>query len=230
MFNWFNCYLSGRHEFGVACEPGAIFLRCLHCGRRSCGLVARRESAARRARAVTRGDDVLGRHRCRDRTGARPRAAPSAAPYRNEASSLLPIARPAARLTLRARADHNTSVAVPRISKEDLKSSSSRPGLTRPHRRPAEISVRAQHHAPAGRDSLHRRSAPRCRATATIVVYDSDPERARELARRRRADPPGLPGGGAQRRHRRVARGETADRNQRTRRNRRPPEPGALKG
>ena len=37
MFTWFNCYLSGRHEFGVWCEPGAIFLRCLHCGRRSSG-------------------------------------------------------------------------------------------------------------------------------------------------------------------------------------------------
>ena len=37
MFDWFNCYLSGRHEFGVWCEPGAIFLRCLHCGRRSSG-------------------------------------------------------------------------------------------------------------------------------------------------------------------------------------------------
>ena len=37
MWNWFNCYLSGRHEFGVSCEPGAIFLRCAHCGRRSSG-------------------------------------------------------------------------------------------------------------------------------------------------------------------------------------------------
>jgi hypothetical protein len=37
MFNWLNCYLSGRHEFGVKCEPGAIFLYCLHCGRRSSG-------------------------------------------------------------------------------------------------------------------------------------------------------------------------------------------------
>jgi hypothetical protein len=37
MWNWFNCYLSGRHEYGVSCEPGAIFLRCSHCGRRSGG-------------------------------------------------------------------------------------------------------------------------------------------------------------------------------------------------
>jgi hypothetical protein len=37
MWNWFNCYLSGRHEYGMWCETGAIFLRCVHCGRRSCG-------------------------------------------------------------------------------------------------------------------------------------------------------------------------------------------------
>lgn len=37
MWNWFNCYLSGRHEYGVWCERGAIFLRCAHCGRRSTG-------------------------------------------------------------------------------------------------------------------------------------------------------------------------------------------------
>ena len=37
MFNWFNCYLSGRHDYGMWCEPGTIFLRCIHCGRRSSG-------------------------------------------------------------------------------------------------------------------------------------------------------------------------------------------------
>ncbi len=37
MWNWFNCYLSGRHDYGVWCEPGNIFLRCVHCGRRSAG-------------------------------------------------------------------------------------------------------------------------------------------------------------------------------------------------
>jgi hypothetical protein len=37
MWNWFNCYLSGRHEYGMWCEPGTIFLRCVHCGRRSPG-------------------------------------------------------------------------------------------------------------------------------------------------------------------------------------------------
>jgi hypothetical protein len=37
MWKWFNCYLSGRHDFGVSCESGVIFLRCMHCGKRSSG-------------------------------------------------------------------------------------------------------------------------------------------------------------------------------------------------
>jgi len=37
MWKWFNCYLSGRHNFGITCEPGEIFLKCSHCGRRSPG-------------------------------------------------------------------------------------------------------------------------------------------------------------------------------------------------
>jgi hypothetical protein len=39
MWKWFNCYLSGRHDFGMWCEPGAIFLRCIHCGKRSSGWI-----------------------------------------------------------------------------------------------------------------------------------------------------------------------------------------------
>ena len=37
MWNLLNCYLSGRHDYGMWCEPGAIFLRCVHCGKRSSG-------------------------------------------------------------------------------------------------------------------------------------------------------------------------------------------------
>lgn len=37
MWNLFSCYLSGRHDYGMWCEPGAIFLRCVHCGKRSSG-------------------------------------------------------------------------------------------------------------------------------------------------------------------------------------------------
>jgi hypothetical protein len=51
MWNWFKCYLSGRHEYGVACGHGAIFLRCVHCGRRSPGwsLEAKPTTAVARA-------------------------------------------------------------------------------------------------------------------------------------------------------------------------------------
>jgi hypothetical protein len=35
--NLLYCYLSGHHDFGVHCEPGEIFLRCIHCGKRSAG-------------------------------------------------------------------------------------------------------------------------------------------------------------------------------------------------
>ena len=37
MWTWINCYLSRRHDYGMWCEPGIIFLRCLHCGRRTTG-------------------------------------------------------------------------------------------------------------------------------------------------------------------------------------------------
>ena len=37
MWNWLNCYLSGRHDFGVTCASGSIYLRCIHCGKRSEG-------------------------------------------------------------------------------------------------------------------------------------------------------------------------------------------------
>ena len=49
MWNWFNCYLSGRHEYGVWCEPGTIFLRCMHCGRRSPGWAVGHEHATANA-------------------------------------------------------------------------------------------------------------------------------------------------------------------------------------
>jgi hypothetical protein len=37
MWNLIRCYLSGRHEFGVSCEPGGVFLKCVNCGKRSHG-------------------------------------------------------------------------------------------------------------------------------------------------------------------------------------------------
>jgi hypothetical protein len=46
MWDWFNCYLSGRHDYGKWCESGTVFLRCIHCGRRSSGWVLGPEAAA----------------------------------------------------------------------------------------------------------------------------------------------------------------------------------------
>jgi Zn ribbon nucleic-acid-binding protein len=37
MWNLLGCYLSGRHDYGMWCEPGVMFLRCVHCGKRSSG-------------------------------------------------------------------------------------------------------------------------------------------------------------------------------------------------
>ena len=31
------CYLSGRHQYGISCGSGAIYLVCAHCGKRSSG-------------------------------------------------------------------------------------------------------------------------------------------------------------------------------------------------
>jgi hypothetical protein len=46
MWNWLNCYLSGRHDFGVTCSSGSIFLRCIHCGKRSNGWAVHHEQPA----------------------------------------------------------------------------------------------------------------------------------------------------------------------------------------
>lgn len=43
MWQWILCYMSGQHEFGVVCEPEAIYLRCRSCGRRSNGWELRSE-------------------------------------------------------------------------------------------------------------------------------------------------------------------------------------------
>ena len=43
MWNWLNCYLSGNHDFGITCASGSIFLRCIHCGKRSNGWAVHNE-------------------------------------------------------------------------------------------------------------------------------------------------------------------------------------------
>jgi hypothetical protein len=50
MLKWITCYLSGNHDYHVACEPGAIFLQCHHCGRRSDGWELQRERSLQDAR------------------------------------------------------------------------------------------------------------------------------------------------------------------------------------
>lgn len=37
MWKVLNCYLSGGHDYGISCERGAMFLRCVRCGKRSSG-------------------------------------------------------------------------------------------------------------------------------------------------------------------------------------------------
>jgi hypothetical protein len=68
MWNWFNCYLSGQHEYVISCEPGAVFLRCPHCGRRTPGWAVegqtlkspvRERSAATGPRAVARATRII---------------------------------------------------------------------------------------------------------------------------------------------------------------------------
>jgi hypothetical protein len=55
MWSWFNCYLSGRHEFGMWCEPGTIFLRCVHCGSRSAGWALHAKGVPAPVHAHTQG-------------------------------------------------------------------------------------------------------------------------------------------------------------------------------
>jgi hypothetical protein len=52
-FNLLYCYLSGQHDFGVRCEPGEIYLRCIHCGRRSAGWAVSATAQRAKAHAAT---------------------------------------------------------------------------------------------------------------------------------------------------------------------------------
>jgi hypothetical protein len=36
MWSWLSCFIIG-HSYSVHCEPGAVYLRCFSCGRRSHG-------------------------------------------------------------------------------------------------------------------------------------------------------------------------------------------------
>lgn len=60
MWNFFNCYLSGRHDYGLWCEPGQIFLRCVHCGKRSPGWAVERKAPAAPARKTMASAPSIG--------------------------------------------------------------------------------------------------------------------------------------------------------------------------
>ena len=47
MWNWIRCYVTG-HDYSVCCVNGAMFLRCVACGRRSQGWVVHAETRSRR--------------------------------------------------------------------------------------------------------------------------------------------------------------------------------------
>ena len=72
MWNLINCYLSGRHDYGMWCEPGAMFLRCVHCGKRSSGwaVEAKFHKAAPRPAVASPAVPPSGRVIPFDRTAA----------------------------------------------------------------------------------------------------------------------------------------------------------------
>ena len=73
MWTWFTCHVIRRHDYGVSCENGAIFLHCHGCGRRS-------EGWAVAGKALSRS---------RERGGTRKNIAREA----QEASRVLPFSR-----------------------------------------------------------------------------------------------------------------------------------------
>ena len=63
MWNLIHCYLSGRHDNGIWCESGEMFLRCVHCGKRSSGwaVEAKFHTTAPVAAATSRPSAVSAR-------------------------------------------------------------------------------------------------------------------------------------------------------------------------
>jgi hypothetical protein len=69
------CYLSGQHEYGVQCEPGEIFLRCIHCGRRSAGWEVKTTKPATRTAASAGKQDATAGNKKRPARSTSPVAA-----------------------------------------------------------------------------------------------------------------------------------------------------------
>jgi hypothetical protein len=137
MWNWFKCYVSARHEYGVSCAPGTIFLRCVRCGRRSSGWSLAQSDAknTRDARPV--------KSQTPSRPPERPRPAivavtmPQLTPDPPSAR-VLPFSREVNRdlfdphrLTPRARPDHNSSSWRFRESPKRISNSNSTPVVRR---------------------------------------------------------------------------------------------------
>ena len=62
MWNLISCYLSGRHDYHVRCAPGAIFLACTHCGKRSMGWELRAQEPIAARIPVSSGPHHLSTH------------------------------------------------------------------------------------------------------------------------------------------------------------------------
>ena len=201
MWNLIHCYLSGRHDYGMWCEPGAMFLRCVHCGKRSSGWAVEAEVSAARAAAPA----------------GRPTARP-VTPRRAASSRSIAPPRASRKLTVRVRRDHNNSRAGSPHHQRRAQSASRQRRASRSRRRPAQISLRTQHRQAARARVRIGAGAPRAAfpRDRDVVVYDSDPNElassdvAAQLIRQ------GYKAVGAQGRHRRLARGQSADRNQRS--------------
>jgi hypothetical protein len=67
LLNLFYCYLSGQHDFGVQCAPGEIYLRCIHCGKRSHGwaLSGTAQAARKAPTAGVKRDAAAGKRTTR---------------------------------------------------------------------------------------------------------------------------------------------------------------------
>lgn len=66
MWDWLNCVVLFRHEYGIWCEDGLVFLRCTRCGHRSHGwdIENRHQPVEAKATAPTaRRFPVLGRQK-----------------------------------------------------------------------------------------------------------------------------------------------------------------------
>lgn len=104
MWNWFNCRVSGRHDFAMSSESGAMFLACAHCGRRSAGWSV--ETKARKPVAEA------ARAKSEQRVTSAPvpampapavRILPFAREQRGTSASVPPLAAPAGRILPFAR-------------------------------------------------------------------------------------------------------------------------------